>query len=301
VATAAAGAAGLATSSAPRPESQGTRWRRGALVAEHDPAAGAVVIAWWNIRSFTVKREPDYGAMVTSLRRLHASVCGIAELKDPNAATRLALDLGPTWTADWTEQVGRTANSSEFYGWVWDTSRLDMVGRPKIDTDPEKRFDRTPGWATFRTTSGNLDFTTILTHITWGDEGVEPRKAEIRALAGVWQRVQTATVGDDDLILLGDFNRNVGDDSYSALLGIAGKVCAPAVQRPPSGPTVVQGRSTYDQAFLSTIATHEWVHDFRVFAFDKELFPGRKLRPTNPISDHRPVAITLVEGDRDDD
>ena len=68
---------------------------------------------------------------------------------------------------------------------------------------------RDPYWATFR--AGEFDFSVIAVHVIWGDT-VGPRKAEVRALADVYQVCPGArTVTEDDVLLVGDFNRNPTD------------------------------------------------------------------------------------------
>lgn len=215
---------------------------------------------------------------------------------------RLAQEMGTTWTSAATPKVGRTPGSRERYRFVWDTSRLAMVGEPHVDPDPDDAIDREPGWATFRTTDGGLDFTVMVVHITWGST-VGSRQAEIRALRGVWDRTQTATVGDDDLVLCGDFNRNVGDAAFDRLLDVTGMVDA---AHPPGAttspiPTVINAASTYDQMFLSTAATREWTGTFTVYPFDELLFAKDDVKAQKSVSDHRPVAITLTVPQHDDD
>lgn len=279
-----------------------------AAAPEAAPAPAAaprtVVVASWNIRDFSLSaaRNPDFPSIAASLRALHADVCAIIELNDPAAAARLAQEMGTTWTSAATPKVGRTPGSREHYGFVWDTSHLAMVGDVHVDPDPGDAIDREPGWATFRTTDGRLDFTVMAVHITWGST-VGPRQAEIRALRDVWDRTQTATVGDDDLILCGDFNRNVGDAAFDRLLEVAGMVDAarPPGATAPATPTVIDAASTYDQILLSTAATQEWTGTFTVYAFDELLFGNDDARAKKGVSDHRPVAITLTEPEQDDD
>ena len=54
--------------------------------------------------------------------------------------------------------------------------------------------------------AGQFDFTVIAVHVVYGNL-VGPRQAEVQALAQVFQSVQAADVSEQDVILLGDFNR----------------------------------------------------------------------------------------------
>ena len=52
----------------------------------------------------------------------------------------------------------------------------------------EDNFSRDPYWATFR--AGEFDFSVIAVHVIWGEYGSDQRKAEVKALAEVYEYVQ---------------------------------------------------------------------------------------------------------------
>ncbi len=256
-----------------------------------------VEVGWWNIRDLSSASRDDgeIADIAACIEGLH--VLAVGELNDRAVLGRITDELGPSWRWDATEsKIGRTSSSKEYYGFLWDSSVVDMVGDIQVDPDPGDHIDREPAWATFRTTDGNLDFTVIAVHITWGSN-VPARKAEIRSLDEVWVRTQTATLEDDDLILVGDFNRNIGDDSFDEVLGLDGMVRANG----DTIPTHISSHSTYDQVFISLDATSEWTGEYGIFAFDEEFFNDDDQAANLAVSDHRPVWITLFVPDRDDD
>jgi endonuclease/exonuclease/phosphatase family metal-dependent hydrolase len=104
-------------------------------------------------------------------------------------------------------------------------------------------------------------------------------------------------VGDRDVILVGDFNRNVGDDSFDDLLALEGLRCANA----GTGPTKIDNTNTYDQIFLSLIQTKEWKEQFDAAPFDETDFGNDDTKARVAVSDHRPVWITLEVPASDDD
>jgi endonuclease/exonuclease/phosphatase family metal-dependent hydrolase len=256
-----------------------------------------VEVGWWNIRDLSNASRDDREIAQIAAAIAEAEVLAVGELNEPDALRRIAAQLGPEWEWEATsDAVGNSPNSSEFYGFLWNTAAVDMVGQVHVDPDPGNRIDREPAWATFRTAGGGLDFTVVAVHVTWS-AGVDARRAEIRSMAQVWDRVQSATPNDDDLVLVGDFNRNIGDEAFTDLLAIPGMVRA----NEATGPTHISSSSTYDQIFISLDATQEWTGEYETHPFDEEIFRGNDRAARLAGSDHRPIWITLYVPSVDDD
>ena len=95
---------------------------------------------------------------------------------------------------------------------------LDKGNSIPDTADGKDDFMRDPYWATFR--AGEFDFSVIAVHVIWG-ERVAQRKAEVRALADVYKYVQAANGAEEDVLLVGDFNRNPTDtESYRPIMTI---------------------------------------------------------------------------------
>jgi len=97
----------------------------------------------------------------------------------------------------------------ELYAFVYRSDLLDHVTGPEgvyPVTTPED-FSRPPFFTTFRSRVGGFDFTLITVHITYA-EPRSLRTAECERLAAVWASVQALSPAENDLILLGDFNRD---------------------------------------------------------------------------------------------
>lgn len=254
-------------------------------------------VGWWNIRDLsTASRDAIEIAQIAEAID-GPEVLAIGELNDPAALERIAEELGSSWEWSATEErIGRTPQSAEYYGFLWNADRVQMVGSIHVDPDPGDAIDRDPAWATFRTVDGGLDFTVIAIHVRWGRRVAE-RKAEIRTLPGVWSRTQAATPDDADLILVGDFNRNVGDDSFAGLLALASMIRA----NEDTGPTHISSRTTYDQIFIALDHTSEWTGEYFTSRFDEVVFDNDDDAAKLAVSDHRPVWITLFVPATDDD
>ena len=254
-------------------------------------------IGWWNIRDLSSQSRSDEEISQIALVIETLEVVAVGELNDPEALKRIAESLGTEWEwAATSNKIGRRAGTREYYGFLWNSEVVEMIDSVRVDPDPQDDFDREPAWATFRTLDGTLDFTLIAVHITWGTR-VGPRKEEIRALAQVWDRTQRATPDDDDLVLVGDFNRKVGDDAFIPLLSLPGMVRA----NEETGPTNISSNTTYDQIFISREVTREWTGEYAVIAFDELFFDNNDALAKEAVSDHRPVWIRMRIPAQDDD
>jgi len=253
----------LSRPSAPaaRPPEQGPLLRPRALAPQ-------IVVGFWNIRDFSAaSRSREELALIA--RVAHRMDClAICELNDTQVLrgfTRELAALGGEWEGIQTpSKTGNTPGSSEYYGFVFRSDKLRIRSPPRIL--PERTY-------------------------------VSYRKAEIRALRDYFQQVQDEDPGDQDVILGGDFNRDVGDESFAELLSIPSMVDT----TDPAPPTVVRGASTYDHILFERryVTEYEGVHG--VEAFDETLFGGDAARARTAVSDHRPVWIVLRVPERDDD
>jgi len=254
-----------------------------------------VDVGWWNIRDFgTSSRNNIEIAKIAKI--INTDVMAIGELNDRDALKLLAHNLGTSWMwATTGKKVGHNPWTAEYYGFVWNNDKVTLLDSIHIFTDPQNEFDRDPAWATFRTIDHNLDFTVIAVHVTWGDK-VGPRKAEVQAMKKVYLEVQEKTLTDNDLIVLGDFNRNKNDSSFDSLLSISGMVRANDI----TGPTHISSNTTYDQIFISTDYTNEWRGESVTVHFDETNFNSDQ-EAKLVVSDHRPVWIRLYIPNDDDD
>lgn len=278
-----------------------------------------LTIGFWNIRDFSwddIATPQKEGSRTIDELRMIAKVVrsmdciGICEINDTQVLSKLVAVLkeeGGQWDAAQTEmKSGNTPASSEYYGFVYRSDKLRVRSPPKILPEVQcplageggtHRFDREPASCSFATLDGRLDFTLVTVHVTWG-ERVEPRKAEIRALKKYFTDVRDADASDKDIILMGDFNRNVGDQgSLSELLTLASMVDTTAAEIP----TVVKGENTYDHILFQSSYLSEYMGRHGVVTFDVDLFADNDDKAKEVCSDHRPVFIVLKVPDRDDD
>ena len=175
-------------------------------------------IAAWNVRLFSDRSRDS-----TEIRRIAEvlidyDVVGLVELRDEQVLERTVTQLesmGRRYEYLISPPVGR--HMKERFAFLYDPRFVSAVTAGQVfDDDKNGRDDfiRDPYFATFR--AGSFDFTAILVRAVWGK--VEERQREIQGLADVYRRVQHSDANENDVILLGDFNRNPDDSRAFARL-----------------------------------------------------------------------------------
>ena len=102
-------------------------------------------------------------------------------------------------------------------------------------------------------------------HVVWG-KTVAPRKAEVRALADVYRYVQEANGTEEDVLLVGDFNRNPTDnESYRRIMAI------PSMTRLFQFPqkSHIKDSSLYDNIFFQKNNVKEYLDRSGIDRFDE--------------------------------
>jgi endonuclease/exonuclease/phosphatase family metal-dependent hydrolase len=176
-------------------------------------------------------------------------------------------------------RLGRTS-SKEQYAFVFDTATIE-IDRSCLYTveDPGDRLHREPLVAWFRARgpppSEAFTFTLVNLH-TDPDE----TDTEVAALAEVYRAVRDDGRGEDDTILLGDFN--VDERGFGPLAAL------PDVYWVVSGiPTNTRGTRTYDNLLFNRRATEEFTG--RGGVYDLLAEHGLTVEQALEVSDHLPV------------
>ncbi len=185
-------------------------------------------------------------------------------------------------------RVGRTASKEQFV-FVFDQATVEVDrGASYTVEDPDDLLHRPPfvGWFRVRGPAPNqaFTFTLVNTHI---DPDEVP--AEIKVLDDVFFSVRDDGRGEDDVILLGDFNT---DDRHLHDLGRVSGVLA-AISGRPTNTRQTQG---YDNLIFQLPATSEYAGRSGVFDFMREY--NLTLDQALQISDHLPVwaEFSMQEG-----
>jgi endonuclease/exonuclease/phosphatase family metal-dependent hydrolase len=260
-------------------------------------------IAAFNIQVFGKSKSEDPRVMYTLaeiVRQFH--VVAIQEIRTQDdrhmqGFVQLINSTGRKFDFCIGPRIGNT-RSTEQYAFVFDTEQI-MLDRNSVFTvgDPDNLLHREPLVASFSTRmppDSAFTFTLVNVHT---DPGPEPEvlPAELAALAEVYREVRRTGRGEDDIIMLGDFN---ADDEYITKQTRLGKI--------PGVTPLVRGRGVfsntrqnelYDNLVVHLPSTTEYVGRSGVFNFGQQF----NLSPheAEQVSDHFPVWAEFSAYERD--
>ena len=253
-------------------------------------------LAAWNIRIMSDNSRTDAELEAIARTLVDYDFIAIVELRDEVVLKRtqeILSQMGKAYQYQLSPAVGRGVK--ERYAFLYREDLVDVVEQGELYPDAADgidNFSRDPYWATFR--AGEFDFSVIAVHVIWGDT-VGPRKAEVRALADVYRYVQEANGVEEDVLLVGDFNRNPNDaEAYSPIMAI------PSMTRLFDLPqkSHIRDTSLYDNIFFQTDFVTEYLGISGIDKFDETDF-GNDDKAA--VSDHRPVWAVFGTNLEDDD
>ncbi len=256
-------------------------------------------LAAWNIRIMSNKSRSDTELMKIARTLADYDFIAIVELRDEAVLKRtqkILSQMGTAYDYQFSPAVGRGVK--ERCAFLYKKERVSVIrpGELYPDTaDGKDDFIRDPYWATFR--AGEFDFSVIAVHVIWG-ERVAQRKAEVKALADVYKYVQAANGAEEDVLLVGDFNRNPTDaDAYSRIMAISSMTRL--FQFPQK--SHIKDSSLYDNIFFEENHVTEYLGKSGIDRFDETDFGNNDQAANLAVSDHRPVwAVFSVTQDDDD-
>ena len=264
-----------------------------------DINASELKLAAWNIRIMSDNSRTDAELEVIARTLVDYDFIAIVELRDEVVLKRtqeILLQMGKAYQYQLSPAVGRGVK--ERYAFLYREDLVDVVEQGELYPDAADgidNFSRDPYWATFR--AGEFDFSVIAVHVIWGDT-VGPRKAEVRALADVYRYVQEANGVEEDVLLVGDFNRNPNDaEAYGPIMAI------PSMTRLFELPqkSHIRDSSLYDNIFFQTDFVTEYLDISGIDKFDETDFGNDDKAANLAVSDHRPVWAVFGTNFEDDD
>ena len=249
-----------------------------------DPGTSTVRLATWNIRIFSDNSRDDRELQLVANVLIDYDFIAIVELRDERVLKRTESMLrlmGRDYDFLMSRPVGE--NVKERYAFLFDQKLVDILEDGTVFPDPNDAFLREPYFASFR--AGKFDFTTITAHVIWGDS-VPPRRREVGELANVYRAVQAMNGAEQDVILLGDFNRNPDDlSAYQPLMSIP--TMAHLFNVPQK--SHIRDTSLYDNIFFQSSYVTEYTGNSGIDRFDETDFGNDDKAASLAASDHRPV------------
>ncbi len=186
------------------------------------------------------------------------------------------------------ERLGRTS-SKEQYAFVFDTERIEVDHRSVYTvSDPNDRLHREPLVALFRVRGPppGQAFTFMLVNVHTDPDEVSE---EMDAMDDVYRAVLAAGDGEDDVILLGDFNT---DHKHMGQLGQVAHITYAIADTP----TNTRGTKEYDNLIFSRAATTEFTGTSGVLDLMSEFQLTQE--QAIKVSDHLPIwaEFSIYEG-----
>ncbi len=297
-----------------------------------EPQPGNIRIAVWNIRNFPIDerpQNPDLGYsrltnicdLEDALRGLDADVFALNEICDTRRFPPILQRAG-AHRAYQLMFAGGAGRFGQHAGVAWDEHRVEPVGAfveiDEVAFDPALRS----ALATYLRSSneGGVDFTLVSVHLAAAPKGYESRLRQYRALAR-WVNEWVTTVGDEDVIVAGDFNTAGKPGGTSAdelvvadrILGRAGLTRLPNTtgctqywegrDRKSDG---IQIASSLDHVYIrsleeldASVPLEAWLHCRRMACEDLESRAGAEDATFWDISDHCPLTFEIVDRDLD--
>ena len=255
-------------------------------------------LAAWNIRILSDRSRDDTELHQIAQTLVDYDFVAISELRDEKVLKRLQKILsesGAEYGYLISDPIGRQGSPHrERYAFLYYKGLVSVVqdGAFYPDAaDGKDDFVRDPYWASFR--AGKFDFSVIVVHVVWGDT-VAGRRAEVMELAEVYEYVQQANGVEDDVLLVGDFNRNPIDaEAYSNIMAI------PSMTRLFEFPrkSHIRDSSLYDNIFFQSQYVTEYLGSYGIDKFDETDFGNDDKAANLAVSDHRPVwAVFRIDG-----
>ena len=198
-----------------------------------------------------------------------------------NVAAALNRVSGYTWDYRVTDAIGRSSYK-ERYAVFFRTDRVQMLSS-SVWTDTGDKFEREPQIVKVRHIQTGADYTFINWHTVFGTTA--ERQAEVAEIANVFKSVQNASSSDQDVIMVGDNNRDATSPWWANLTAVS-PVVSYRVNDKTSINTSCAFASPYDHFWMQNSYVTEYSISGRDYIADMCVF-------RNGVSDHAPVYLQL--------
>ena len=234
----------------------------------------------WN--GYALQAWNDFGS--TSSAANGVDLIFAQEVMYDTAAASIASALtsvsGVTWNYRVTAAIGRSSYK-ERYAVFYRTDRVQMLSST-VWSDSGDYFEREPQIVKVRHIQTGADYTFINWHTVFGTTA--ERQAEIHRIATVFSSIQNGSTADEDVILVGDHNRDATSPWWANLTALS-----PAVGYKVNDYTTINTSCGYASRY-----DHFWYQANYVTEYSSS---GRDYVANTctlrDLSDHAPIWIKL--------
>ena len=255
-------------------------------------ADNEISIATFNVRIFSTNSRNDEELYQICNILKEFDFIALQEVGDQEIIDRtvamLKRDFGLNYFTLVSKGVGRGVK--ERYAFIFRADKVVFMLDAEVINDDEDLFIREPFYAKFK--AGKFDFWAITIRSIYGDR-VADRRAEALLLDDVYRFVQDLD-GENDILLMGDFNLSPDDSGFVELSNLEGMMAVNT-----EIPTSIKDR-LYDNIWFQKNYTQEYTGKFGVFKFDEDLYGNDDKAASLAVSDHRPL-WAIFDTSADDD
>ncbi len=251
-------------------------------------ASADVNIGTWNLEHLSVRPNKDFQGIAKVARKV--DFLAVQELMSEDALEALAKELtrqtGKHWSSMASHAVGRSSYK-EMYGFVWRDDVVAYEDGAVSYLDRSDTFEREPYSAQFRSLKDGKTFVVATVHVLYGKNQAD-RASEIVALSHYWTWLQETYPGNNQIMLMGDFNTPPNSPAWDKLDTSA----RPLVLDGASTLSTKDGKfaNLYDNIFISKQSA---IRVNKVEVFDYPKFLGlTHAKGRDSVSDHAPIFLS---------
>jgi deoxyribonuclease-1-like protein len=265
-----------------------------ALCSMQASAQSYLRVVSWNMLHAGWSGQQDWNAYARQIWNNYGSAAGSAngvdlvfaqEVMYADSAASVAAALssvsGVSWDYRVTAAVGRSSYK-ERYAVFFRPDRVQLLSE-SLWVDGGDRFEREPQIVKVRHVQTGADYTFINWHTVFGTTA--ERQAEIQQIASVFQSVQNGSGSDQDVILVGDHNRDATSPWWANLTATSPTVSW-RVNELTSINTSCAFANRYDHFWLQASYVTEYSTAGRDYIANMCDF-------RNGVSDHAPIYISF--------
>lgn len=231
----------------------------------------ALKIASWNLQCFSEEKAQNPGVrdvVCMTILENGLSIVAVQELADKNALQKICDELNtPTlpniqkwaghrgkWKCVVSEATGRMYMSNEFNGFLYDESQgISVISSCLlVKNKKQKPFTRRPFIATFKIKRFDCALVSVHLKATGLDnEDLGHLQAEVDRISDLIDAIQDQLPGEQDIIILGDFNLSPSTEDFNDLRNLGYHNCISEGLFTNISDANLKGSKTYDNIWIA--------------------------------------------------